>query len=210
MDKAFITERVAAITEREVKADSSRVTPNRASALRLARRLGCEGAHQLPDGSWAPCPAPDALQATITGGAKGYQQWKTTKGKDLNMPSRLDYQVKNFQNGMMRRAAAMAMMQHEGHDEADEYGGPRFSNRQNTQIDDYVSIVTEYGQFDAGVGPDGAHYVEKSPFANEGLICANCAFYEGPRGCHIVAGNIAPDAICKLWVIPQDLIAGED
>jgi hypothetical protein len=67
-------------------------------------------------------------------------------------------------------------------------------------------LVKNFGPFDQGVGADGAHYVEQSPFGKEGIICANCAFYEGPRGCEIVSGDIAPEAICKLWVIPVDLM----
>ena len=53
---------------------------------------------------------------------------------------------------------------------------------------------------------DGAHYVEESPFQDEGLICANCAFYEGGQACEIVEGGIKPNAICKFWIIPNVLI----
>lgn len=43
---------------------------DRAGALRLARRLGCEGAHQMEDGSWLPCSTHAKLEETIakTGG----------------------------------------------------------------------------------------------------------------------------------------------
>ena len=28
---------------------------DKVTALRLAERMGCRGAHQLPDGKWMPC-----------------------------------------------------------------------------------------------------------------------------------------------------------
>ena len=45
-----------------------------------------------------------------------------------------------------------------------------------------------------------------NPFVAEGLACASCAFYDGARACEVVSGDIAPDALCKLWIIPSDLI----
>lgn len=68
-------------------------------------------------------------------------------------------------------------------------------------------IVDIFGQFEQGSGPEGAHYAAPSPFAADGLVCSNCYFYEGPRGCDAVAGDIDPGGICKLWVIPEELIA---
>lgn len=56
--------------------------PTRAEALRLARRLGCNDAHQLDDGSWAPCAAPEGLQAMVSGGPKGYEKWKATRRRE--------------------------------------------------------------------------------------------------------------------------------
>jgi hypothetical protein len=69
-------------------------------------------------------------------------------------------------------------------------------------------VVEVFGQFDQTTGPDGAHYVEQSPFP--GMVCASCYFYEGPRACEIVAGDIAPEAICKWWLIPAELLAGAE
>lgn len=68
------------------------------------------------------------------------------------------------------------------------------------------TIVETHGQFDQGIGASGAHYVAESPFADKGLICANCVFYEGGRGCEIVSGDIAPEAICKFWIISERLL----
>jgi hypothetical protein len=70
MDKTFITDRVSALYQREVKADSLRTKPTRAAALRLARRLGCEGAHEMPDGSWHACATHEELAAIIKRGGK--------------------------------------------------------------------------------------------------------------------------------------------
>jgi signal peptide peptidase SppA len=75
--------------------------------------------------------------------------------------------------------------------------------RQKEMVDGYVEVEELFGPFDQGIGPDGAHYVAASPFAAEGLLCQNCVFYRGPRGCGIVSGDIDPNGICKLWVIPQ-------
>lgn len=75
---------------------------------------------------------------------------------------------------------------------------------------DLLEIVAEEtGKFKQDMYGDGAHYVEGSPFAQDGLICANCVFYEGGRGCEIVEGDIDPNGICKLWIIKNDLITTE-
>lgn len=80
------------------------------------------------------------------------------------------------------------------------------NERQVEMVEYYVDIVGEFGKFDQSSMADGAHYAEENPFVAEGLKCSNCVFYEGGQGCHIVEGKIAPDAICKLWVIDQTLI----
>jgi hypothetical protein len=51
--------------------------------------------------------------------------------------------------------------------------------------------------------------MEENPFNSEGLNCANCIFYEGGKGCHIVSGEIEPTAICKFWIIKDELVGGE-
>lgn len=58
------------------KVNPAKRTTDRAGAVRLARRLGCEGAHQLDDGSWAPCATPEALTTVVREGADGYKKWK--------------------------------------------------------------------------------------------------------------------------------------
>jgi uncharacterized protein len=81
---------------------------------------------------------------------------------------------------------------------------------QIAQMDAESDVVELFGKYDQGSGPDGAHYVPESPFAGEGLVCSSCVYYEGPRACEIVAGDIDPNGICKKWVIPGALVAGAE
>jgi len=94
--------------------------------------------------------------------------------------------------------------------ETRELDAEQFAPRQQAQYVEDEDIVEIFGKYDQGVGPDGAHYVAESPFAGEGLVCANCAFYEGPRGCEIVDGDIAPEGICKRWIIPAALVTTQE
>ena len=80
------------------------------------------------------------------------------------------------------------------------------SPRQRSMVDELGDIEETFGMWDQSSGPEGAHYVAASPFAKNGLLCQNCVFYRGPRGCGLVSGDIDPNGICKLWVIPGSLI----
>lgn len=88
----------------------------------------------------------------------------------------------------------------------DEY--PDLTARQQAMYQAYEIITEAFGMFDKSSGPDGAHYMSENdnPFAEEGLMCANCSFYEGGQACEIVKGEIEPMALCKLWVIKNTLI----
>ena len=92
------------------------------------------------------------------------------------------------------------------HDHMDEWQG--LNERQSDQAETYCEIAMEYGQFDQSSGPDGAHYGDGSnnPFRSDGLICGNCVFFE-EGACHIVSGEIDPNGICKLWIIPLDSLS---
>jgi HK97 family phage major capsid protein/HK97 family phage prohead protease len=68
-------------------------------------------------------------------------------------------------------------------------------------------IAEDLGAFDQGSGAQGAHYMSESPFASDGMVCANCAFYAGPRACEIVSGDIDPAGVCKFWIVPERLIS---
>jgi HK97 family phage prohead protease len=79
--------------------------------------------------------------------------------------------------------------------------------RQAAQYEALESVAETFGKWDQTDGADGSHYVAESPF--EGLMCSSCVFFEGGRGCELVAGDIDPAGICKLWIIPQALIPGQ-
>jgi HK97 family phage portal protein len=52
-----------------------------------------------------------------------------------------------------------------------------------------------------------AHYMIRNPFAGRGIACRNCIHFEEDGSCEIVKGQIAPTAICKLWVIPPEKLS---
>lgn len=81
------------------------------------------------------------------------------------------------------------------------------TDRQKEQAEGYAELALEYGMFNQGIGADGAHYAAQNPFVAEGIACANCVFYnEEAKQCQIVEGVIEPDAVCKLWVIPEPML----
>jgi len=83
------------------------------------------------------------------------------------------------------------------------------SPRQFAMYEFYEKLAEEFGMFTQGIGANGAHYVAESPFASEGMVCSNCVLFEGGRKCEAVEGDIAPNGICKLWVIREDLLGIE-
>jgi len=66
-------------------------------------------------------------------------------------------------------------------------------------------ITNEVGEFSQA----DAHYMPESPFAGQGMVCSNCAFYQGPTACEIVEGEIQPGALCKFWIIPASKLSVE-
>jgi HK97 family phage prohead protease len=80
--------------------------------------------------------------------------------------------------------------------------------RQKALYNAYEDVAETFGKFDQGIGPDGAHYVAESPF--DGMVCSSCVSYEGARACELVDGDIAPEGVCKLWIIPEALLAGAE
>jgi HK97 family phage portal protein len=67
----------------------------------------------------------------------------------------------------------------------------------------------EIAEEDGKWSKESAHYIASNPFAGRGIKCHNCTHYVEEGGCKVVSGPIAGDAICKLWVIPQEKIAEE-
>ncbi len=67
----------------------------------------------------------------------------------------------------------------------------------NALYDAYETIAKRHGKW-TQQGSDGANYVTVSPYAYEGRMCSNCAFWVSPNGCEIVEGVIRPQGGCKL------------
>lgn len=95
-------------------------------------------------------------------------------------------------------------------EEEDDLDDPKskLNSRQKMMYNQYEDCVSMHGMFDKTSLGDGAHYAPaaKNPFIKEGLVCSNCVFFRGGQACEIVAGLIEPNAICKLWIIPNSLI----
>ncbi len=107
----------------------------------------------------------------------------------------------------------------EGHETEDhlkpkDFEDNKLAPHQDAMYEMYELIAEGLGKWDSSAGAHGAHYAsaEDNPFIEKGLICSNCVFYEGGGGCEIVVGpaenggRVEPNAICKLWIIPEDLI----
>ena len=84
-----------------------------------------------------------------------------------------------------------------------------FTPRQVMQYENDEKVVELFGSYTQDSSADGAHYMAESPFVAEGLVCSSCVFYDGARACEIVEGDIAPEGICKKWIIPDRLIVGD-
>jgi hypothetical protein len=84
----------------------------------------------------------------------------------------------------------------------------KLNPRQRMMYDHYEHLVEMFGKFDQTSKANGAHYApaKANPFIKQGMICSNCVFFMGGQGCGIVAGKIEPNAVCKLWIIPEELI----
>jgi hypothetical protein len=84
----------------------------------------------------------------------------------------------------------------------------KLNPRQKLMYDQYEQLVEMFGKFDQTSKANGAHYApaKANPFIKQGMICSNCVFFMGGQGCEIVAGKIEPNAVCKLWIIPEELI----
>jgi hypothetical protein len=82
------------------------------------------------------------------------------------------------------------------------------NNRQFDQASAYVRIVDDFGPWNQGPLSDGAHYFgsEDNPFIDEGMICGNCIFWQDNRRCQIVSGRIDIQGLCKLWIIPDEMM----
>ena len=101
-------------------------------------------------------------------------------------------------------------MPEEGPEDEEDPDDPeeKLNNRQKLMYKHYEHVVEMFGKFDQTAKENGAHYAPaaKNPFVKEGLVCSNCVYFKGGQACEIVAGKVEPNGICKLWIIPSDLI----
>lgn len=56
---------------------ADQTVPTRRQALRLARLMGCSGAHEVPGGGWLPCESRDAMNDLIRNGKKSANVTRT-------------------------------------------------------------------------------------------------------------------------------------
>ena len=96
----------------------------------------------------------------------------------------------------------------EPEDEDSQDPESKLNERQKMMYEQYEALVEMHGMFDQTSKANGSHYAPaaKNPFIKEGLVCSNCVYFKGGQGCEIVAGKIEANAICKLWIIPEDLL----
>lgn len=123
--------------------------------------------------------------------------------------SNLDYQIQKMKK-INEASFSNADDEEEIPEDDDKEEGPesKLNDRQKMMYEHYEHVVEEYGRFDQSAKANGAHYAPASlnPFKDEGMICGNCVYFIGGGKCEIVSGKIEANAICKLWIIPQELI----
>jgi hypothetical protein len=92
-------------------------------------------------------------------------------------------------------------------DEAEEYGWD-LTERQKALMEATDKVVEEHGKYGQSGNADDAHYMgaSENPFRSKGLKCVNCVAFHGGRACEWVEGDIDPEALCKLWIIPQSVL----
>lgn len=78
--------------------------------------------------------------------------------------------------------------------------------RQSDLYEMFEALAEHYGKFTQGIGPDGCAYKPMSPYAEQGIACAQCVFYGGGGNCEIVEGKISPMGLCRYWIISADNI----
>jgi hypothetical protein len=194
------------------------VKPTREMALRIARIVGCRGVHEV-DGKWMPCSSPEALREISMRAETDKKQPQKKDAKDdcgcggpccdeqkSVQRKRRGVRHKKRWEDLAERGIIGISTAPDGSLSSEPIGMKELSGRQQAIYDDLEDTVEEHGKFGRGVDADGSHYVvaAKNPFIGEGIVCSNCAFWVGPKGCQIVQGEIQPNAICKFWVIDEE------
>lgn len=209
---------------------------SRKEAMRLARRIGCQGAHQGENGEWMPCATHEELIKISNNaerhlprglkseeppciGCKGVaereKQGKRHKKRWEKFRERGVQGIESLEGGGLVSApipGPMAKELHPGVSRKRVVLSKALNDRQQALYEDLEAIVEKYGKFDWSTGPNGSHYTPaaKNPFIKDKLVCSNCAFWLGPNGCEIVEGELEPNAICKFWVIEGQRLSEKD
>ena len=82
------------------------------------------------------------------------------------------------------------------------------SERQIAEAGTLRKIAQDFGKYAQDDSADGAWYAKPADNkgAARGVECSNCTFYDGQRACEIVTGDVDPGGMCKLWIVPSDLV----
>ena len=161
-------------------------------------RIVRNGKVKVPGSSFEITGTKESLAALV----RIYQQvdgkWKPT---ETIVGHKLDTLKPSAMSKSMNELSDNAVDDMEYHE--DDWAG--LNERQSDQAESLCMIVEEYGQYDQSSGADGSHYGDgnNNPFKKDGLQCSSCIFYE-QGACHVVSGNIDPEGICKLWIIPEE------
>lgn len=108
-------------------------------------------------------------------------------------------------DGWVLSASPAQSMEEES--ETEEYGWD-LTSRQSEMMEYNEEIVERFGMFDHSDGPEGAHYMPgaQNPFRAKGVKCVNCVAFKGGGRCCWVEGEIDPEGVCKLWIIPAEYV----
>ena len=111
-----------------------------------------------------------------------------------------DFLEKIEETDSLRRYKNQNLVDEDAAQNLDPY---KLTGRQQAMYDLYERVVNDFGMFEQDSGPDGAHYMEESPF--EEICCSKCIFFEPNGACDIVSGEINKCGVCKLWIVPEDI-----
>jgi len=80
------------------------------------------------------------------------------------------------------------------------------TDRQLAQYAAQLRSLEDYGQWDQSVGGAGYFPAGHNPYRIGDVKCENCVHWQ-EGNCQVVSGAIDPQGICRLWIIPDDLLS---
>jgi hypothetical protein len=71
-----------------------------------------------------------------------------------------------------------------------------------------LMIAKKYGKFNSDDTGIWAGYTSAEDNDNKsfGVMCANCALYEGGESCAIIAAQVEPQGYCRFAIIPDGVV----